>query len=237
MELTKQVESILFSSGRKMPIEELTKLCKTNSDEVNKALNQLKSKYDSEDSSLMLVEEAGSWKLTVREKYLPLVQRIVTETELPRTLIETLAVIAWKAPILQSKVIDIRTNKAYDHLKELEEAGYISREKHGRTKMIKLAKKFYDYFDLPPEKAMEKFQKFESVEKAIIEKEQEAKKLKEEVKKKREEIKKEETKEITDEEFEEELTVGEDIKRLFGDENADSEMPKVQKPDEVPGKE
>ena len=71
---------------------------------------------------------------------------------------ETLAVIAWKYPVLQSEVTKIRTNKAYEHLRELEEMGYITREKKGRTRQIKLTQKFFDYFDIvEKEKLKEKF--------------------------------------------------------------------------------
>ena len=88
-----------------------------------------------------------------KEKYLALIQNIVTETELDKSLMETLAVIAWKYPILQADVIRLRNNKAYDHLRELEEAGFIAREKKGRTRTIRLTPKFFEYFDLPPSKA------------------------------------------------------------------------------------
>ena len=71
---------------------------------------------------------------------------------------ETLAVIAWKVPVLQSDIISIRTNKAYDHLVELEKSGFISRSKSGRTKLIKLTDRFFNYFDVKNAEAMkEKF--------------------------------------------------------------------------------
>lgn len=191
-ELKKKIEALLFSSGRKMDIEEIARLCKSNPEEVKDILTGLKKEYEENNSSLMVIDEADSWKITVREQYLPLVQKIVTKTELSKTLMETLAVIAFKYPIKQSDLIKIRTNKAYDHLKELEEIGYITRQKYGRTKLIKLAQKFFDYFDLPPEKLKEKFETFESIAKAIENKENEIKKMKEEQKRKLEEAKKKE---------------------------------------------
>jgi segregation and condensation protein B len=180
-ELNEKIESVLFSSGRRMHVDELAKLCRTSVDNVTNALQGLQRHYEEKKSSLMLVEEGNMWKLTVREKYLPLVQKIVTETELPKSVIETLAVIAFKHPILQSELVKIRTNKAYDHVAELEEAGYITREKHGRTRKIKLTQKFFGYFDLPPEKMREAFAGFEVVEKAIEEKEKKLQKKDEKV--------------------------------------------------------
>ncbi|MFH1511351.1 MAG: SMC-Scp complex subunit ScpB [Candidatus Woesearchaeota archaeon] len=172
-DLPAKIESVLFSSGRKMNVEELSKLCRAPQDKVQEALQELKRHYDENEGSLMLMSEGDSWKLTVREKFLPLVQKIVTQTELPKGVIETLAVIAFKHPILQSDLVKIRTNKAYEHLAQLEEAGYIAREKHGRTRKIRLAQKFFDYFDLPPERVRDAFSGFEAVEKAIEAKEKE----------------------------------------------------------------
>lgn len=187
--LKKKLEALLFSSGRKMNIEELSRLSNAQTGDIQKSLEELKKEYEAEDSSMMIINEGDSWKLTVREPYLPLVQKIVTETELSKTIMETLAVIAFKYPIKQSELIKIRTNKSYDHLKELEELGYISRQKHGRTNLIKLTPKFFEYFDLPKEKLKEKFKDFGSIAKAIEDKEKEIETIKQEQRAKTEEEK------------------------------------------------
>jgi segregation and condensation protein B len=152
-EESNKVEALLFSSGRKMTEEELSKLTRIRPDKLKQALEELKRKHESEESPLILLNDADSWKLMTKEKYISLIQNIVTETELDKSLIETLAVIAWKYPILQADVIKLRNNKAYDHLRELEAAGFIAREKLGRTRSIRLTPKFFQYFDLPPSKA------------------------------------------------------------------------------------
>ncbi len=165
--LKAQLESILFAAGKAVSIQDLQKLCKEKSDKIRAALGELSKDYNEHDSSLMLVEEGESYKLTVREQYLPLVKDVVSETELPKSIMETLAVIAFKHPILQSELVKIRSNKAYDHLNELEQTGYIKREAYGRTRKIHLTQKFFDYFDLPPNKVKEAFASFEAVSKEI----------------------------------------------------------------------
>lgn len=191
-ELRKKVESILFASGKKIDIIEIAKLCRMshNLELIEKVLNQLKEKFDAENSSLMLMKEGTAWKLTVREKYVHIVQKIVTQTELSKTIMETLAVIAYKAPVLQSEIIKVRTNKAYDHLRDLESTGYITREKKGRTKLIKLTQQFFEYFDVPPEKIKEKFRNVEDLEKAVEIKENEAGELKQKAEGKKADAKK-----------------------------------------------
>jgi len=96
----------------------------------------------------MLFQQEKSWKINVREKYLPIVRKIVSDTELSKSVMETLAVIAWKSPVFQSEVVRIRGNKCYDHIDELETSGFITKEKKGRSYVIKTSDKFFNYFEI-----------------------------------------------------------------------------------------
>ena len=148
-ELKNQIEALLFASGRKMTVEELKlHLNVASAKTINEAAQQLQKECEERQSPVMVVQEGDSWKLTTREKYLQIVRKINPNTELTKTMMETLAVIAWKQPITQSEVIAIRTNKAYEHIGELERMGFLVKEKYGRTFMLKLTQKFFDYFDL-----------------------------------------------------------------------------------------
>lgn len=189
-----KVEAVLFSTGQKINLDDLSKLCRSKKEEVISALTELKMQYDEKQSSLMLVEEGDFWKFSIRDQFVPIVKKIVTETELSKSILETLAVIAFKYPILQSDLIKIRTNKAYDHLNELEAAGYISRQKHGRTNLIKLTDKFFKYFDLTEEKLKDRLKDFDSLAAAIKEKENDINKIKEEQQKRAEELKQQDEK-------------------------------------------
>lgn len=172
-DIKKKIEAILFSIGKKINVEEIMRMTKIKDKaKVVSCLIELKKKYnDDEGNSLMILQDGDDWKLTIKDQYIDVAKEIGIETELTKTVMETLAVIAYKYPVLQSEVIKIRTNKAYDHLKELEELGYIVRERYGRTRKIKLTQKFFDYFDLPPDKLREKFKNVEEMEKAIEDKE------------------------------------------------------------------
>ncbi|MBW3022974.1 SMC-Scp complex subunit ScpB [Candidatus Woesearchaeota archaeon] len=151
-----KIEALLFSSGKKVTYEELARLCNSDMESVKKDLANLKKEYDERDSPLMFSEEVDGCKLTVREKYLPIVHSMLPETELSKTLLETLAVVAWKQPALQADVVKIRTNKAYEDVAELVERGFISKEKHGRSYILKTTPKFSEYFDLPGKEAIKK---------------------------------------------------------------------------------
>lgn len=148
-EYIKQIEAILFSCGREIEVSEIAKLTGIGSEgTVQEILEKIREDYDKRESPMMLVPGDSAWKMTVREKYLKVVRKITPYMEFPKTIMETLAVIAWKQPIMQSDVIRIRTNKAYEHIGELEKMGFLSKEKHGRSFLIRLSQKFYDYFDL-----------------------------------------------------------------------------------------
>jgi len=153
-ELRNQVEALLFSSGRAMTVEDISNVMNIEKKEIKKALKELKDHYDSLDSSLMVTQEGDSWKLNIREKHVSLVTKIVADTELRKTVLETLSVIAWKSPVLQSEVIKIRTNKAYDHIRELVEADFITKEKEGRSYRLRISEKFFEYFDVSGDKGI-----------------------------------------------------------------------------------
>jgi segregation and condensation protein B len=166
-----KVEAVLFAVGRDLALEDIAGLCSISLDRTMDILRDLQEEYTSnQNNSLVLHEKGKFWKFTVKDKYLPLVTSLVENTELDKSTMETLAVIAWRYPILQADIIKIRHNKAYDHLKLLDERGFIAKERSGRTYKIKLTPKFFEYFDLPSQDAKEAFRKVipEDIQKEIV---------------------------------------------------------------------
>ncbi|MBR9700205.1 SMC-Scp complex subunit ScpB [Candidatus Woesearchaeota archaeon] len=196
MTLKKKVEAILFSVGKFISIEEMAKLCRTEEQKIKEVLLSLMADYENnEHSSLVILQDGNSWKMATREEFGHVVRKVVSETELTKSQMETLAVIAFKYPIKQSDLIKIRTNKAYEHLAELEKGSFITRQRYGRSRLIKLTDKFFDYFDLPHEKLKERFKGFEDLAKTIEEKEDKIDKTREELKEVAKEAKEHEEKE------------------------------------------
>ena len=85
-----------------------------------------------------------------------LTERILTDADLDKPTQETLAIIAYRQPAIQSDVINYRGNKAYDHVKKLKEEGFVLSERFGRTKLLKLTPKFFDYFDVVEDELKDK---------------------------------------------------------------------------------
>ena len=119
-----------------------------NPKNVTKALETLQENYASSGSALRVVEEDGAWKVHVRDEYLDVVSRVVSDTEISGPVLETLAVIAWRTPILQAEVVDIRGSNAYEHVKELVERSFVIKQPKGRTYQLRITEKFFDYFDI-----------------------------------------------------------------------------------------
>ncbi|MEW5896732.1 MAG: SMC-Scp complex subunit ScpB [Nanoarchaeota archaeon] len=155
----RNVEAILFAVGKEITPERIASLCSLDVKEVDNIIKKLQKEYEQRNCSLQLIKKEAEWKLTVKDDFLPLVSNIVASTEMERPLMETLAVIAWKYPVVQSEIVKLRSASAYEHMKKLEDQGFIIKEKLGRTFKVKLTKKFFEYFDLPSEEAKKAFLK------------------------------------------------------------------------------
>lgn len=155
----KQVEAVLFAVGKEITTERIASLCSLQATAVEAILQQLTASYADRDQALQIIKKENGWKLTVRDAFVPLVSKLVSSTEVERPLMETLAVIAWKYPVLQADIVKLRGSSAYEHMRQLEEQGLVAKEKFGRTFKIHLTQKFFEYFDLPSAEAKQAFLK------------------------------------------------------------------------------
>ena len=168
-DIKNQVEAVLFTTGRFIDLEELARLCNIGSiGIVKEALEELKKDYSARDSALEILEENTKFKLNIKKDYLHLTASLLNDTELDRPTQETLALIAYKNPAVQAEIIKMRSNTAYDHIKRLKENEFVIAEKKGRTFILKLTPKFYDYFDVVEGELKEKLApKSEQAEKEV----------------------------------------------------------------------
>ena len=108
----------------------------------------MKERYG-EDSSIEVVSKGDLWKMDVGGDHRDIVNRLATgDTEFTKAEQETLAVIAHKSPVTQARIVAMRGNKAYDHVKKFVNTGLLKAKKAGRTKELELGDDFYDYFKL-----------------------------------------------------------------------------------------
>ncbi|MFH1066264.1 MAG: SMC-Scp complex subunit ScpB [Nanoarchaeota archaeon] len=163
-DMQNRVEAVLFITGSFMTLEDIGKSAGIGSEGsrnsvsgspsqsslsiVKEAVEKLKVSYDERNGSLEIIENEGRYKIALRKDYVHFSTKLLSNTELDRPTQETLAIIAYKQPILQSDLIKVRGNGAYDHIHNLKDANFVISEKFGRTRKLKLAPKFYDYFDI-----------------------------------------------------------------------------------------
>jgi segregation and condensation protein B len=147
-ELENQIEAILFASGKGVAISEIAKIVNESDKKILVALKNLEKEYSSRDTSLQISTKEDKWKLTVKSRYVEHIEKLVSETELPQPILKTLAIVAFKSPVLQSEIIDIRGQGAYDHINILTKEKLITKDPEGRSFVLKITDKFYQYFDV-----------------------------------------------------------------------------------------
>lgn len=147
-EYMNRIESLLFITGKPIKLNKISRILGIVDSDTLKLLNELKEDLSKRKGALCLFNQDQEWHMSVSESYVDLIKDLVTEVNMSQSVMETLAVVAWKNPVLQSEVIDIRNNKAYEHLDVLEKQGFIVKKQQGRTYLINLTDKFYQYFEL-----------------------------------------------------------------------------------------
>jgi len=154
--LKNKVEAILYGIGGKVSLDNIAKLCRSSESEVLESLKELQKEYSERETALLIIQDNKDWKLISKEQYSSIIRRIVSEVELPRSIMETLAIIAWKQPVLQSEVIKIRSASAYEHVSQLDKLGFLTKENFGRSYLLKTTDKFANYFELEGGKDLRK---------------------------------------------------------------------------------
>jgi len=158
-DVVQKIEAVLFTTGRFMDVEEIAQLCEIGSQGIIKTtLKNMIKKYKDSDSALMFYEDNGKYKLGLKKEYTYLTTKLLDSAELDGPTQQTLAIIAYKQPVIQADIIKVRGSGAYDQIKTLRENEFITADKHGRTRILKLASKFYDYFDVVDDKLQSKME-------------------------------------------------------------------------------
>ena len=147
VEEKKLVEAALFMSPKALSISNLVDaLPVSDYAVVKKTAFELVQEFNSRDSALEITESEGLFQMRVKPGLEEHVQDFASENIFNAGTMKTLALIAFKQPVIQSTVIKYRNNKAYDHISRLLEEGFIMREPQGRSYTLRTTKKFVEYF-------------------------------------------------------------------------------------------
>ncbi|HHF56370.1 MAG TPA: SMC-Scp complex subunit ScpB [Thermoplasmatales archaeon] len=143
MEAKRIIEAILFAAGRPVAKEEIIK-AGVKKKEFDGAIKELMKEYEDSAIEIILVGEE-KFVMQLREKYARYAAKFAP-MELPKSLLKTLAIIAYHQPVKQSELKKIVGSQIYEHVRELKKRGFIKTRKEGRTKIIEVSQYFYEYF-------------------------------------------------------------------------------------------
>lgn len=144
------IEAALYVAGHPLELSTLGSIIGTRSKKrVLKLVKMLIDRYRQKSGALEILELTdGRIVLQLKPEYVERVRRLATRPLLTPGPLKTLSYIAYRQPVTQAQVTDVRGPQAYDHIRELERMGLINCDKLGRTKVIKTTEYFADYFNL-----------------------------------------------------------------------------------------
>ncbi len=145
------MEAALFVAGRPLDVNELCQVIGSRSKKkAIKYADNLIQEYNARNTALeILALKDERYVLQVKGEFTHLIQKLVNRPLLSSGPLKTLSYIALRQPVSQKRVIDVRGQHAYGHIKELKERRLIQAEKSGRTMALKTTSDFADYFGLP----------------------------------------------------------------------------------------
>ncbi len=146
-EIVRIVEAILFTAPEPIAPAKIARVAGIGVRRVKDAILLLKQEYLDRETSIEIIEVGGKYAMRVKPEYHSYVEKF-RELDMERGVLRTLAVIALKQPIKLSDLAKIRGNRCYEHVKKLEELGFVNTRKAGKTRVLTTTKKFAEYFGL-----------------------------------------------------------------------------------------
>lgn len=152
------LEAALYVAGKPLDLNELCAALGTRSKKKAKKLAAtLMQEFASRNTALEILElKDERYVLQLKAEYTPLVKKLVNRPLLSSGPLKTLSYIAYRQPISQKRVIEVRGQHAYGHIKVLKDMGLIAAERSGRSMALKTTDYFADYFGLLHDTALMK---------------------------------------------------------------------------------
>jgi segregation and condensation protein B len=121
------VEALLFASGEPLPVDRIVALTGGDAAAVEAALITLGNRYAHESSGLQLVRVAGGVQIRSDVAFAPYIRALkeAKPRRLSQAALETLAIVAYRQPIVKSDIDAIRGVDVAPTLKTLLERGLV----------------------------------------------------------------------------------------------------------------
>ena len=144
------LEAALYVAGRPLDLNELCSVLKTRSkNKARKLAKMLMQEYVSRNTALEILElKDERYVLQLKAEFTPHVKKLVTRPLLSTGPLKTLSYIAYRQPISQKRVVEVRGHHVYGHIRLLKEMGLVAAERSGRSTVLRTTEYFADYFGL-----------------------------------------------------------------------------------------
>ena len=149
------IESLLFVSETPLTINRIQKVLEqADIKEIHEALTALAAEYETRKGGFLLREVAGGYHIRSRPEYREWIKRLIQRTplRLSKAALETLAIIAYKQPVIRSDIEHIRGVDCGGILRMLLERKLIRvlgrKQIPGRPLIYSTTKQFLEVFDL-----------------------------------------------------------------------------------------
>ena len=149
------IEALLFVSDSSLTIDRIKSVLDlNNTKEIRDALSALSDEYEARKGGFYLREVAGGYQIRTRPEYTTWIKRLIRTkpVRISKAALETLAIIAYKQPIIRSDIEHIRGVDCGGILRMLLERKLIRilgrKEIPGRPLIYATTKQFLEIFDL-----------------------------------------------------------------------------------------
>ena len=172
------LESLIFISDNPLRLEILIEILpESNKEAILEGIEQIKREYGEASKGFELIEVAGGYQFRTKPRWAGWVNRLkkAKAVKLSRSALETLAIIAYRQPIIRPEIEEIRSVDSGWVLRTLLEKGLIRivsrRDIPGRPIVYGTTKTFLELFnlntlsDLPNLKEIEPPQALEAMQK------------------------------------------------------------------------
>ena len=143
------LEAMLFSAGRSLSVSDMSENLGYEEEEILESIGNLQSTIKRRrGGGLQVVEIGGKWAMEVKPGIADHLPK-ETKSELPPKLLKAAALIAYHQPMPQSRLVELLGQRAYDHIRELAQAGLIGRRRDGNTRRLTTTRRFSEMFGCP----------------------------------------------------------------------------------------
>ena len=145
-----RVEAALYASGRPLDADQLARVAGTASERRAIAIaRDIAKAVNNSMRAVEVVEYRGpKFAMQLKSQYTQIARRFATRPLLSKAALRTLSFIAYFQPISASELVLRRSSTVYQHLKELEDVGFVAGQKQGRSKSYTTTARFAEYFGL-----------------------------------------------------------------------------------------